>query len=265
MRNAYGRQEINLITYFTLDVVEGEHAVGVSALSLDCSATLAGSGRAEPGTHDPDRPAEASCRRSRDAVPVPGIHRIVRRVSPCFFLNFCLPNFARSSSKRIFTRHTYLYFPFLSFSRFFLFFRLLLRDTYSLSVTRHTLLFLYILYFSPLPLALFLTVFFSSLRFTSPRYRHDTRGATYTSPPMISLHRGSRGIVAVHAALAHNNAPRPSRARASRGPGARRSRGDRISLAFAYVHERLGTAHSRQTCPRDVRKSRAARTSSSGP
>lgn len=46
-----------------------------------------------------------------------------------------------------------------------------------------------------------------SLLPTFPRYGHDTRRATYTSPPMVSLHRGARDIAAVHAALAHNRAP----------------------------------------------------------
>lgn len=35
---------------------------------------------------------------------------------------------------------------------------------------------------------------FSLFPVTSPRYGHDTRGATYTSPPMISLHRGPRAV-----------------------------------------------------------------------
>lgn len=33
---------------------------------------------------------------------------------------------------------------------------------------------------------------FPRFPFTFPRYGHDTRHATYTSPPMISLHRGPR-------------------------------------------------------------------------
>lgn len=37
--------------------------------------------------------------------------------------------------------------------------------------------------------------FFFLFPVTSPRYGHDTRGATYTSPPMIiSLHRGPRAV-----------------------------------------------------------------------
>lgn len=37
-------------------------------------------------------------------------------------------------------------------------------------------------------------LFFSLFPVISPRYGHDTRGATYTSPPMISLHRGPRAV-----------------------------------------------------------------------
>lgn len=132
---------VNEITYLTLDVVEGEHAVGVSALSLDRGGTLAGSGRAESGAHDADWSSESSCRRSRDAVPVPGIHRTVRRLSPCFLRVF--RTWLAPSPKRMNT-HSHV-----TFSRFSsLPFRLLCRDL------------------------------------------HDTRCATHTSPPMVSLHRG---------------------------------------------------------------------------
>lgn len=62
------------ITHFALDVVEGEHAVGVSALSLNGSTTLARAGRAESGTHNTNWSSEAGRRRRRDTVPVPRIH-----------------------------------------------------------------------------------------------------------------------------------------------------------------------------------------------
>lgn len=67
------------IAYLALDVVEGEHAVRVSALSLDRGRTLARPGRTESGTNYADRPAEASRGSGRDAVPVPGIHELISK------------------------------------------------------------------------------------------------------------------------------------------------------------------------------------------
>lgn len=61
-------------TYFALDVVEGEHAVGVSALSLDRGGTLAWSSRAKSGTYDAHGSSETGCCRRSDAVPIPRIH-----------------------------------------------------------------------------------------------------------------------------------------------------------------------------------------------
>lgn len=71
------KEESIVIAYLALDVVEGEHAVGISTLSLDCGGTLARPGRTESGTHNADRSAKASCRSSRDAVPIPGIHELI--------------------------------------------------------------------------------------------------------------------------------------------------------------------------------------------
>lgn len=61
-------------THFALDVVEGEHAVGVAAFSLDSRSTLARAGRAESGTHDTNWSSEAGRRSRRDAVSIPWIH-----------------------------------------------------------------------------------------------------------------------------------------------------------------------------------------------
>jgi len=84
-------------------------------------------------------------------------------------------------------------------------------------------------------LFLFLSLFLRSVYFFAMRTRHAARDVHLTADG-ITAPRTARCLVAVHAALAHNDndAPRSSRARTFRKVGTRRSRGER-SLIFAYV------------------------------
>lgn len=67
------------LTHLALNVIEGQHTVGISALSLYCCCTLSRCGWTETWAHNTNRTPKSCCCCRRHTLPIPGIH------SPRFF------------------------------------------------------------------------------------------------------------------------------------------------------------------------------------